>query len=254
MSAETISDWVGLLHTKKLEDTWFRLAEGIQKYFRVEVEGLENIPNEGPVIVAPNHSGYSGFDAIILAHLLRAKAGRVPNIMAHRAYFDWSSCLKLISQSFGLRRAGVQNGVQTLNEGNLLILFPEGESGNFKASSQKYQLQRFHSGFVRMSHATQSPIVPCVIIGAEESFLNFGNLDFTQYVKGLKIPLPFNWFPFPAKWKIKFLKPIYPSTPNAQLPDPHSDVEEACRNFQYWMQIHIDYELKKRPYIYFPMF
>jgi 1-acyl-sn-glycerol-3-phosphate acyltransferase len=37
------------------------LGEILRKYFRLEVEGLENIPLRGPVIIAPNHSGFSGF-------------------------------------------------------------------------------------------------------------------------------------------------------------------------------------------------
>ncbi|MGZ3771609.1 MAG: lysophospholipid acyltransferase family protein, partial [Bdellovibrio sp.] len=39
------------------------LLEILRKYFRMEIEGVENIPRRGAVVIAPNHSGFSGFDA-----------------------------------------------------------------------------------------------------------------------------------------------------------------------------------------------
>jgi hypothetical protein len=42
--------------------------EVIRRYLRIEVEGLEHLPATGPYIVVSNHSGYSGFDAIMLAN------------------------------------------------------------------------------------------------------------------------------------------------------------------------------------------
>ena len=42
------------------------MMELMRKYFRMEVEGIENLPKDGPCIIAPNHSGYAGFDAFCL--------------------------------------------------------------------------------------------------------------------------------------------------------------------------------------------
>ena len=40
--------------------------EILKKYFRLEVVGAENIPESGAVLITPNHSGFSGFDAMVL--------------------------------------------------------------------------------------------------------------------------------------------------------------------------------------------
>ena len=46
------------------------VMEIVNKYLRVEVEGLENIPKRGAGIILPNHSGFSGFDAFILSSVV----------------------------------------------------------------------------------------------------------------------------------------------------------------------------------------
>ena len=46
--------------------------ELIEKYLRVQVEGARYLPKRGPYIVIANHSGYMGFDALMLSHELRA--------------------------------------------------------------------------------------------------------------------------------------------------------------------------------------
>ena len=61
--------------------------EILKKYFRIEIVGIENIPARGPVIIAPNHSGYSGFDAMILAYILQQNTKRIPRVMTHRLWF-----------------------------------------------------------------------------------------------------------------------------------------------------------------------
>ena len=56
-----------------------------------------------------------------------------------------------------------------------------------------------------MAVATGAPIIPCVIIGAEESNINLGAVQLGKSLCGVTLPVPFNLLPFPAKWKIQFL-------------------------------------------------
>ena len=56
--------------------------ELMKKYFRLEVIGIENLPRKGPVIICPNHSGFSGFDALILAYVLQQQTKRIPRVMS----------------------------------------------------------------------------------------------------------------------------------------------------------------------------
>ncbi len=213
-------------------------------YLRVEVSGFEKIPRTGPAVVIANHSGFSGFDAVILAHMINRHAGRDPRILAHRAYFEWSDTIRNLCFKLKLREPHIATATQTLQHGHVLIVFPEGEAGNFKSSLHRYRLQPFHSGFLRLASQCGAPIFPCVITGAEETHLNLGNINLTRWKPQLRIPLPLNLFPLPAKWKIKILDPLAIAPPG--------NFARETNAIQRAMQHTLDREVRKRKYIYFP--
>ena len=132
------------------------LMEIMRKYFRLEVEGIENVPRRGPALVTPNHSGYSGFDVFILSQILTTEAKRLPRILAHHLWF-LTKTTSIPAHKLGFTEATFDNGLSALRKRNLVVIFPEGEHGNFKPSSKMYQLQEFKRGFVRMALITQSP-------------------------------------------------------------------------------------------------
>ena len=183
------------------------LGEILRKYFRVQVIGLENIPKTGAVIIAPNHSGFSGFDAIVLNHVLVKDFKRIPRILMHHLWF-LTPTTSIPAHKLGFVEANYENGIKFLKKKNMIVLFPEGEHGNFKPTSQMYQLQEFKRGFVRMALETQATIVPTLIIGAEEANINLKTLKLTRFLRGPILPLPLNIIPLPVKWKIVFLPPI----------------------------------------------
>ncbi len=251
--------------SKSLEKTakrvWLPL---LRKYFRIEVVGMENIPRTGPALITPNHSGFAGADAVLLTHVIKRSTRRRARLLAHRAFFDFSETLKTVSESFGLKKAGIASGVEILKREQLLILFPEGESGNFKPTAKAYELQSFHTGFLRIALQSGAPIVPSYIIGAEESHLNLGNIDFSNFIKGIRIPLPVNFVPLPAKWKIVILPPVdiraicrkefraLPETAFVEtLLNNQKELKRLAALLQRNLQKAINQELKNRPFIYF---
>lgn len=220
------------------------LMEIARKYFRLEVEGIESIPKRGAAIIAPNHSGFSGFDAILLANVIQKDAKRIPRVLTHHLWF-LTEATAIPAQKMGFTEATFENGIKELKKNNLIVLFPEGEHGNFKPSSQRYELQEFKRGFVRMALQTGSPIIPTIVIGAEETHINLNQLKFTKFLRGLVLPLPLNVIPLPAKWKMIFLEPIYLPYP----PEASADadlVHEIAQEIQETMQSHIRQEIKKR--------
>lgn len=220
------------------------LLEILRKYFRMEVEGAKNIPRRGPVIIAPNHSGYAGFDAFLLGHIVQQEAKRIPRVLTHHFWF-LTETTAIPAQKMGFTEATYDNGLNALKKGNTIVLFPEGENGNFKPTKDRYQLQEFKRGFVRMALEAQCPIVPAIIIGAEETHINLKKLKFTKFLKGLVIPLPLNIIPLPAKWRIRFLEPIYLPYKNTSANDT-ALVHDIAQEIQEKMQTAIEEELSKR--------
>ncbi|MEN0059098.1 MAG: hypothetical protein AAGB31_09700, partial [Bdellovibrio sp.] len=114
----------------------------------------------------------------------------------------------------------------------------------------RYQLQEFRRGFVRMALETQAPIVPALILGAEETHINLKKLKFTKFLKGSVIPLPLNVLPLPAKWHIHFLEPIYlPYKPGAV--EDSELVHEITQDIQEQMQQAMKKDLRKRGHPFF---
>lgn len=224
------------------------VGEIARKYFRLEVEGLENIPKRGPVLITPNHSGYSGFDALLLAHEIYKSTGRISRVMTHHLWFMFKAT-SVPAEKMGFIEASTANAIAQLKKNNAVILFPEGEYGNFKPSSERYHLQEFKRGFVRMAIQRQCPIVPTLIIGAEETHINLAQLKFSKYLRGVVLPLPLNIVPLPAKWKFVFLPPIeLPYRPSAA--DDRDLVGEIAGEIRETMQRALTEELAKRKSIF----
>lgn len=219
------------------------LMEIMRKYFRLEIEGAENIPRRGAAIIAPNHSGYSGFDALLLANSVYREAKRVPLVLTHHLWF-LTKTTAIPAQKMGFTEATYENGISALEKNHAIVIFPEGEKGNFKPSTKMYQLQDFKRGFVRMALETQSPIVPVLILGAEETHINLSQLKFTKFLRGTVLPLPLNVIPLPVKWKIKFLPPIYLPYKANSISDKDL-VHELAADIQELMQDALRDELQK---------
>lgn len=225
------------------------LLELMKVYFRLHIEGAENIPRKGSVLVTPNHSGFSGIDSLLLNYALVNDAKRYPRVLTHKFWFG-TKLTSIAFQKMGFFEATYENGKNFLTRKNAVVLFPEGEQGNFKPSQKMYQLQEFKRGFVRLAIETNSPIIPALIIGAEESNLTISQIKSSKFLKGLTIPLPLNIIPLPAKWKIKFLEPIYLPYDNSALED-NELIHEIASDIQELMQKKLNEELKKRGSVYF---
>lgn len=227
------------------------LLEIVRDYFRLEVEGLENVPKKGRGLIVPNHSGVTALDAVMIGNEIFRSRKRIPKILAHPLWFVGPN-LRILARRIGLEEANKDAGLKLLKKNKLVILFPEGANGNFKPTAERYHLQEFRRGFVRMAMATKSPIVPTVVIGAEETNINLSAISLTKYLKGTVIPLPLNVLPLPAKWKIIFMKPISMAKYSEKHAADHDLVHKICEDVRAKIQHQIDQELKKRDYIYFP--
>lgn len=182
-----------------------------QNYFRVETRGLEQVP-PGRVLLVANHSGQLPLDGAMIGVALLTE-GKPPR--AIRSMVDkWVPSLPFVSTVFARmgQIVGTQENCRRLLEGDEAILvFPEGVKAITKPFRQRYQLQRFGLGFMRLALATGSPIVPVSVIGAEEQAPAL--IDVKPVAKALGFPaFPLTpWglpLPLPTKYHLAFGAPM----------------------------------------------
>jgi 1-acyl-sn-glycerol-3-phosphate acyltransferase len=190
-------------------------------WFRVEHEGLENVPSAGGALLVSNHSGALPPDApMIMQAIRRDHSNPRPLYMLGEHWFKGYPFVGMLANKIGLVPAHPRNAQRLLHdEGRLALVFPEGQKGTRKVAWQRYHLRRFgRGGFVRTAMRAGVPIVPIALVGAEEAMPIFGHIRPLQRLTGL-IYFPFNHaFPhfgplaaamyLPAKFKIRFLEPI----------------------------------------------
>ncbi|RFU82837.1 glycerol acyltransferase [Streptomyces triticagri] len=190
-----------------------------EKYFRVEVKGIENIPADGGALIVANHSGTLPLDGLMLQVAVHDKhpAERHLRLLAADLVF-MLPVVNELARKAGHTLACAEDAQRLLESGELVGVMPEGFKGIGKPFSERYKLQRFgRGGFVSTALRARTPIVPCSIVGAEEIYPMIGNAKTVARVLGLPyfpITPTFPWLgplggvPLPTKWTIQFGEPI----------------------------------------------
>ncbi|MGN0953862.1 lysophospholipid acyltransferase family protein [Dialister sp.] len=132
--------------------------------FRLHVEGRENVPQTGAVIVAPNHK--SDWDPPLIGVAFNT---RIIHYMAKEELFKNPAFGWLIRQ-FGtfpvkrgtVDRTAIRQAIRELKAGNPLGIFPEG------TRIRKDGLGRFHSGMASLALMTGTSILPVAVIGSRD--------------------------------------------------------------------------------------
>jgi 1-acyl-sn-glycerol-3-phosphate acyltransferase len=176
-------------------------------WFRVRSYGTENLPREGPAILAANHSGTLPYDgAMLWADVYRnTQPPRVARAIAD--YFVPS--LPLVGTSFartGMVGGSPGNARALLEDGELLMLFPEGTPGIGKPYRERYHLQEWREGHAELSIRYRAPVIPVAIIGAEEQMPQIGRLPGWGPIPYL--PIPATPIPLPVRYHIWYGTPI----------------------------------------------
>src|SRR4051795_1562041 len=198
------------------------VTEFLYRYwFRVEVEGIENVPDAGGALLVSNHSGALPPDAPMIAKAIKEEHPRPrPVHLTMEHFFKGYPLFSMLLPKVGGVPAHPANVHRLLyDEGELVLVFPEGRKGTEKLYKDRYRLQRFgRGGFVEAAMRARAPIVPIAVVGAEEAAPIFAQLKLLQKLTGLLyVPLT-PTFPhggllgmagyLPAKFKIRFLDPV----------------------------------------------
>ncbi len=190
-----------------------------RRYFRAETHDIERVP-PGRVLLICNHAGQLPFDGMMLgtAMLLEATPPRIARAMAEY----WVSQLPFVSTMaarMGSMVGTPENCIKMLEAGECVMVFPEGARGANKPYRQRYQLQPFGQGFMRLALESGAPIVPVGIVGAEEQQPGLANFrEAARFVglPSLPVTVTFPWLgplgialALPVKYRIYFGKPLH---------------------------------------------
>jgi len=188
-----------------------------EKWFRLEVRGVENIPAEGGALLVANHSGTVPIDGLITGYAVKKYSGRNLRPLGADLVFSLPF-VGQIARKVGATLACTEDAERLLTTGELAGVWPEGVKGIGKPFAERYKLQRFgRGGFVSSAMRAQVPIVPVSIVGAEEIYPLVGNVPSLARLLGLPylpitpfFPLlgPLGMIPLPSKWIIEFGEPI----------------------------------------------
>jgi 1-acyl-sn-glycerol-3-phosphate acyltransferase len=188
-----------------------------RKYFRVEAIGLEALP-VGRTLFVGNHGGQIPLDAMMagMALFMEAEPPRIARAMVER----WVPTVPFVSSLFtriGAMIGDPANCRELLEHDQSVMVFPEGVRGSGKLFKDRYQLQRFGTGFMRLAIESKAPIVPVAIIGTEETYPSVHNFkSFANLIGAPYFPItpffpllgPLGLIPLPAKVTVRFGAPI----------------------------------------------
>jgi 1-acyl-sn-glycerol-3-phosphate acyltransferase len=188
-----------------------------EKWFRVEVRGIENIPAEGGALIVSNHSGTVPLDALMTTVAVHDNTGRFLRLLGADLVFRMPFIGEMARRG-GATLACNEDAERMLRRGDLVGVWPEGFKGIGKPFSQRYKLQRFgRGGFVSAALRTGVPIIPLSVVGAEETYPLVGNIPSLARLLGVPyIPVtpffpwlgPLGLVPLPSKWLLEFGEPI----------------------------------------------
>ena len=198
-------------------------------YFRAEVRGLGNVPEEGPVLLVGNHSGGNltpDTAVFTLAFSTYFGVERVFHQLAHNLVLSMPGLSFL--RKYGTVAASHENARKALQAGAAVLVYPGGDYEVHRPSWQGRKIDfGGRKGFLRLALDEGVPIVPVVSIGGQETalFLSRGErlakglaLDKLFRLKVLPISIAPPWginvgdmlghLPLPAKITVEALPPI----------------------------------------------
>lgn len=222
-------------------------------WFRGEVRGLGNIPEEGPVLLVGNHSGGNltpDTHVFTLAFSAYFGVERRFHQLAHNLVLSMPGLSVL--RRFGTVAASAENMTKALESGAALLVYP---GGDYEVHRPVWERNKVdfggRKGFIREALKHDVPIVPVVSIGGHETalFLSRGEtlakllmLDKSMRLKVLPISIAPPWglnvgdmlghIPLPAKITVEVLPPIHLREEFGESPDLEEVYDHVMRLMQ----------------------
>jgi 1-acyl-sn-glycerol-3-phosphate acyltransferase len=232
-----------------------------RNYWRVEVDGVVNVPARGRALLVANHAGIIPYDGAMIRTAILAEHPRPRH--ARMLVVDWAFAFPFTSMLLiktGNVLAHPDNATALLERDELVGVFPEGVNGASKSYRDRYRVRRLgRGGFVQVALRTGSPIIPVAVVGSEEIHPVIADLQPLARLLGLPtLPITptFPWLgiggliPLPSKWLIAFGRPIEVAQFGPGAAEDARLVLELSEQVREWIQSTVYQLLARRKTIF----
>jgi 1-acyl-sn-glycerol-3-phosphate acyltransferase len=176
---------------------WIAIGPLLRLVFRPQTEGAENVPSEGPAILASNHLSYADWLFMPLTlprrvtFVAKAEYFTTPGIKGffQRLFFSGAGQVPIDRSGASAAEGALTSAKRVLDEGELFGIYPEG------TRSHDGKLYRGKTGVARLALETGVPVIPVAVVGTDvvappgktvgrltRPIVRFGKpLDFSRY-------------------------------------------------------------------------
>jgi 1-acyl-sn-glycerol-3-phosphate acyltransferase len=176
---------------------WIAIGPLLRVVFRPRVSGSENVPEEGPAILASNHLSYADWLFMPLTlprrvtFVAKAEYFNTPGIKGwfQKKFFSGSGQVPIDRSGASAAEGALTAAKKVLGEGELFGIYPEG------TRSHDGKLYRGKTGVARLALETGVPVIPVAVVGTDvvappgkkfgtitRPVVRFGTpLDFSRY-------------------------------------------------------------------------
>ena len=176
---------------------WVLLGPLLRMVFRPRIEGAENVPDEGPAILASNHLSYADWLFMPLTlprrvtFVAKAEYFTSPGIKGwfQKKFFAGAGQVPIDRSGAGAAEGALLSAKRILGDGGLFGIYPEG------TRSHDGRLYRGKTGVARLALETKVPVIPIAVVGTNRiappgkkfgavsrPVVRFGQpLDFSRY-------------------------------------------------------------------------
>jgi 1-acyl-sn-glycerol-3-phosphate acyltransferase len=234
----------------------------LRRYFRAKIDGIKNVPANGRCLLVSNHSGTLPLDGLMLRTALRLEhpSARELRWLAEDFLF-YLPFAGVFMNRVGAVRACQENAERLLEKELLVAAFPEGVQGIKKLYRERYRLQRFgRGGYIRLALRMQAPLIPCAIVGAEETNPLLYRVEYLAGLVGLPyIPVtptfpllgPLGLLPAPSRWRIRFGEPVSLDGHGPEAADDHVLVGRLSERVRATIQAMLETGVRERRSVWF---
>lgn len=217
-----------------------------RKYFRVRVFGAENVKDKTYMLVS-NHTGQIPIDGMLitLAFAFDVHPPRILRSMIERFMAGLPFIGELTAEA-GSILGDRRNSQYLLQNGQSILVFPEGVRGISKNTPDFYKVQKFSNGFLRIALQEHTPILPVAVVGAEEMFpFVFHAKNLARLLKFPALPLSANLLPLPSPIDI-YIGEEYELPKDLSAEAPDKDIREHVYRIETRIKKQLAIGLKNR--------